>query len=170
MLKLFKTILKTGESTLKYPFEPAPVSKNFRGKPIHDPEQCIACAACAIACPANALSMDTDTEKGTRIWSLNLGRCIYCARCEEVCPTKALVLSNEFELAVADKNDLVQTATFKLARCSSCDKPFAPQKEVEYAIDLLKQAGVSEEALKAHHSLMYLCTDCKRRQSLLMPR
>ncbi|MDR1311509.1 MAG: 4Fe-4S dicluster domain-containing protein [Burkholderiaceae bacterium] len=169
MLKLFKTILKTGEATLKYPFEPAPVSDNFRGKPVHHPGQCIACAACAIACPSNALSIDTDTENATRTWTLNVGRCIFCARCEEVCPTKAIALSKEFELAVANKGDLVQTATFNLARCTSCDKPFAPLKEVEYAIDLLRQSGISPAAVEARRTLMHTCTDCKRRQSLPMP-
>ena len=54
MLKLFKTILKAGEATLKYPFAPAPVCEHFRGKPDYKAEQCIACAACTTACPANA--------------------------------------------------------------------------------------------------------------------
>ncbi len=170
MLKLFKTILKTGEATLKYPFEPAPVSHNFRGKPVHHAGQCIACAACTTACPSNALSMETDAEKGTRTWSLHLGRCIFCARCEEVCPTKAIALSKEFELAVANKNDFIQTATFRLATCTACDKPFAPLKEVEYAIELLKQSGMSPVAVEARRALMYTCIDCKRKQNAPVPR
>jgi len=166
MFKLFKTILKTGEATLKYPFAPMPISPGFRGKPEHTPEQCIACAACAIACPANALTMSNDTEAGTRTWQLFLGRCIFCGRCEEVCPTKAIVLSEEFELAVGNKSDLYHKATFKLANCTCCEKPFAPQKEIEYTVDLLKQTGMSAAAVEAKRNLLQTCPDCKRKQSL----
>jgi hydrogenase-4 component H len=166
MFKLFKTILKTGEATLKYPFAPAPVSEHFRGKPEHQPEQCIACAACTMACPANALTMSTDTETGSRTWQLFLGRCIFCGRCEEVCPTKAIVLSQEFELAVGNKNDLYQTAKFKLANCTSCEKPFAPQKEIEYTVDLLKQSGMNAEAVEARRAQLQTCPECKRKQSV----
>jgi hydrogenase-4 component H len=166
MFKLFKTILKAGEATIKYPFAPAPVCDNFRGKPEHKPEQCIACAACTIACPANALTMTTDTKTGTRTWQLFLGRCIFCGRCEEVCPTKAIVLSPEFELAVANKEDLYQRATFKLANCKACGTPFAPKKEVEYAIDLLKQTGMDASAVEARRDVMHTCAECKRKQSV----
>ena len=166
MLKLFKTILKAGEATIKYPFAPAPVCEHFRGKPEHVAEQCIACAACTIACPANALTMETDVEAGTRTWVLFLGRCIFCGRCEEVCPTKAIILSPEFELAVANKNDLYQRAIFKLTNCEVCDTPFAPQKEIEYTIDLLKHAGMSEEAVEERRAQLQTCPECKRIQSM----
>lgn len=166
MLKLFKTILKAGEATLKYPFAPAPVCEHFRGKPEYKAEQCIACAACTTACPANALSMATDAEAGTRTWSLFLGRCIFCGRCEEVCPTKAIVLSPEFELAVANKADLYQYGTFKLAHCHVCGEAFAPQKEIDYAIELLKLAGLDAAAAEERRPLMQTCAACKRKQSV----
>lgn len=79
MLKLFKTILKVGDTTVKYPFKPLEVSHGFRGKPQYDADQCIACGACTMACPANALTMETDLAKGTRQWQLFLGRCIFVA-------------------------------------------------------------------------------------------
>ena len=60
MLKLIKEVLRVGDATLPYPFAPMEMMPGFRGKPVHDPQLCIACAACAIACPPNALSMATD--------------------------------------------------------------------------------------------------------------
>ncbi|MBE9816385.1 4Fe-4S dicluster domain-containing protein, partial [Escherichia coli] len=54
-----------------------------RGKPDLMPSQCIACGACACACPANALTIQTDDQQNSRTWQLYLGRCIYCGRCEE---------------------------------------------------------------------------------------
>ncbi|STI80782.1 hydrogenase-4 component H [Escherichia coli] len=70
------------------------------------PSQCIACGACACACPANALTIQTDDQQNSRTWQLYLGRCIYCGRCEEVCPTRAIQLTNNFELTVTNKADL----------------------------------------------------------------
>lgn len=166
MLKLFKTILKAGEATVKYPFAPLPVCDNFRGKPAYNPEQCIACAACTTACPANALTMSTDTGTGTRTWSFFVGRCIFCGRCEEVCPTKAIVLSKEFEMAVANAADMYEHATFKLAKCSVCEDYFAPQKEIEYTIGLLKQTGMSADAVESRSDQLHTCVDCKRKQSV----
>ena len=46
MIKLFKTILKAGTPTAKYPFAPYEVNRDFRGKPKYQADQCIACAAC----------------------------------------------------------------------------------------------------------------------------
>lgn len=169
MLKLFKTILKAGEATTKYPFAPFPVSPGFRGKPQLNAEQCISCAACTNACPANALKMSTDVEAGTRTWSIFLGRCIFCGRCEEVCPTKAIALTPEFELAVGRREDLFQSATVKLAPCAACGKPFAPKKEIEYAMALLVQAGMPEAEAEAQRQHFETCPECKRKQALTTP-
>jgi formate hydrogenlyase subunit 6/NADH:ubiquinone oxidoreductase subunit I len=160
MFKLFKIIADAGEATAKYPFAPFPVSPGFRGKPELNAAQCIACAACTSACPANALTMSNDVDAGSRTWQLNLGRCIFCGRCEEVCPTHAIALTPEFELAVANKSDLLQQATFRLQACVQCGKAFAPAKEIGYVMDLLRQSGVPvDEARRAEFAS---CPDCKR--------
>ena len=74
MLKLLKTIMRAGTATVKYPFAPLEVSPGFRGKPDLMPSQCIACGACACACPANALTIQTTTSKirapGSSIWGV----------------------------------------------------------------------------------------------------
>jgi formate hydrogenlyase subunit 6/NADH:ubiquinone oxidoreductase subunit I len=166
MFKLLKIIRKAGEATEKYPFAPLPISPGFRGKPEYSAEQCIACAACVTACPPNALSMRTNTAEGTRTWQLNLGRCIFCGRCEEVCPTRAITLSPDFELAVGNKQDLLQQASFSLMNCAVCKTPFAPTKEVEYTMALMVQDGLPKaeaETMRAHFET---CPDCKRKQAL----
>ena len=162
MLKLLKEVLKVGEATLPYPFEPIEVMPGFRGKPHHDPERCIACGACAIACPPNALSMSTDLDQGFQTWRLFMGRCIYCGRCEEVCPTGAITLSPDFELAVMNKQDLFEQADYCLAACRHCGRYFAPVKEVEYAEALLRQSGLPAAALANASALLHFCPECKR--------
>ncbi|MEQ4849129.1 hydrogenase 4 subunit H [Escherichia coli] len=167
MLKLLKTIMRTGTATVKYPFAPLEVSPGFRGKPDLMPSQCIACGACACACPANALTIQTDDQQNSRTWQLYLRRCIYCGRCEEVCPTRAIQLTNNFEPTVTNKADLYTRATFHLQRCSRCERPFAQQKTVALAAELLAEqqnAPQNREMLRAQASV---CPECKQRATLL---
>jgi hydrogenase-4 component H len=166
MLKLLKEVLKSGEATLAYPFEPIEQMPGFRGKPHHDPEQCIACAACAIACPPNALSLSSDLDQGWITWELFMGRCIYCGRCEEVCPTGAITLSPDFELAVMNKQDLYERAAYRLAACPCCGAYFAPRKELEHVRELLEKSGMGEEQLAREVSMLQLCPECKRRNDV----
>lgn len=164
MLKMLKHILQQGEGTVKYPFAPLKQAKDVRGKPEHTHERCIACAACASVCPPNAIQMDADTEKGTIVWSINYGRCIFCGRCEERCPTSAIKLTPEFELAVMAKDDLTDTCTFQLQKCSECGRYFAPRKEVEYTAMLLERIGNDGAA----YENVSVCLDCKRKHTLDM--
>lgn len=178
MLKLLKEVLRQGDATVKYPFAPYEVEKDFRGRPEHVAENCIACAACTTACPANALSMETDIDAGTRTWSISYGRCIFCARCEEVCPTQAIRLTSDFELAVANKADLTVKAVFKLANCVCCGEPFAPAKEIAYVTALIEanamasepegaraRVGISSEA-ERRRRMLSTCPSCKRANDL----
>jgi hydrogenase-4 component H len=179
MFKLLREVFRTGEATVKYPFAPLEVEKDFRGKPEHIAEKCIACAACTAACPANALSMETDVAAGTRTWSISYGRCIFCARCEEVCPTQAITLSQDFELAVANKDDLTVKAVFKLANCVCCNEPFAPAKEIAYVIalveanDVAMQSGqsaaraLSPADVERRRQMLSTCPSCKRENDLV---
>lgn len=162
MLKTIKEVLRTGNATTGYPFESLHQHEHYRGKPVHDVADCIACAACAIACPPNAIQMKIDVGKGLTTWSINFGRCIFCGRCEEVCPTKAIKLSKEFELAVFDKNDLEETASYPLQKCVECGAYFASQKEVDYAARILAQ-DADEDEIRQALALVRTCPDCKRK-------
>ncbi len=162
MFKTIKQILKTGDATVTYPAAPLHLAPDYRGKPEHDPVACIACAACAVACPPNAIQMVVDMEAGTETWSINFGRCIFCGRCEEVCPTDAIKLGNEFELAVMDKRDLEETATYRLQACERCGSYYATAKEVDYVTRVLEQ-GTPEGQASGVSGMVRMCPACRQR-------
>ncbi|UIL50754.1 MULTISPECIES: formate hydrogenlyase complex iron-sulfur subunit [Pantoea] len=164
MLKLIKKVLKTGTVTVAYPFKPLDLAANFRGKPQYNAQQCVGCGACANACPSNALTMTTADDGASLRWQLFLGRCIFCARCEEVCPTAAIRLSSEFELAVWRKEDLFESADFPICRCRGCGKPYAVQKEIDFALSLLQEsAALSDQQLADRRQQYETCPECKQR-------
>ncbi len=66
-------------------------------------ERCTACGMCAVACPAEAITMTAEErkpgeehlyreEKYASVYEINMLRCIFCGYCEDACPTNAIVL------------------------------------------------------------------------------
>ena len=67
-------------------------------------ERCTACGLCAVACPAEAITMEAAErqpgeehlyreEKYAAKYEINMLRCIFCGFCEEACPKDAIYLS-----------------------------------------------------------------------------
>jgi formate hydrogenlyase subunit 6/NADH:ubiquinone oxidoreductase subunit I len=100
--------LMARRATILYPFkerEKVPIPEGLRGKIAFDRSQCVGCSLCARDCPSEAVEM-IDDEKGKRP-IFHLDRCTFCAQCEEICAKGAIKLTQEFELASFDRNDLV---------------------------------------------------------------
>ena len=68
-------------------------------------EKCTACGLCAVACPAEAITMDASErqtgeehlyreEKYASRYTINMLRCIFCGLCEEACPKEAIFLTD----------------------------------------------------------------------------
>ena len=97
--------------TIRYPEEKRYLGPVFRGHHIlkrdeEGAERCTACGLCAVACPAEAISMVADErkkgeehlyreEKYASAYEVNMLRCIFCGLCEEACPKQAIYLQHD---------------------------------------------------------------------------
>jgi NADH-quinone oxidoreductase subunit I len=110
--------------TQQYPFEVFPTAPRYHGRHVLNRhpdglEKCVGCELCAWACPADAIYVEggdnTDEERyspGERygaVYQINYLRCIFCGLCVEACPTRSLTMSNEYELALDNREDLIYT-------------------------------------------------------------
>lgn len=81
-------------------------------------ERCTACGLCAVACPAEAISMVAAErqpgeehlyreEKYAAQYEINMLRCIFCGLCEEACPKEAIYLRHDKLVPVFDSRSQV---------------------------------------------------------------
>jgi NADH-quinone oxidoreductase subunit I len=99
------------KATIQYPEQKRELSVTFRGLHVlkrdeEGRERCTACGLCALACPAEAISMEAAErkkgeehlyreEKYAAVYEINMLRCIFCGLCEEACPKAAIFLQND---------------------------------------------------------------------------
>ncbi|OQY96120.1 MAG: NADH-quinone oxidoreductase subunit I [Sphingobacteriales bacterium UTBCD1] len=100
------------KATINFPEQKRSFSSVFRGLHVlnrdeEGRERCTACGLCAVACPAEAITMEAAErlpgeeqlyreEKYAAKYEINMLRCIFCGLCEEACPKDAIYLSQTF--------------------------------------------------------------------------
>ena len=111
------------QPTIRYPEQKREFSPVFRGLHVLNRdeagrERCTACGLCAVACPAEAITMEAAErqdgeenlyreEKYAAKYEINMLRCIFCGLCEEACPKDAIYLSETFAPANFNRKGFV---------------------------------------------------------------
>jgi len=110
-------------NTTRYPEVQRQFAPVYRGMHVlkrdeNGRENCTACGLCAVACPAEAITMTAAErkkgeehlyreEKYAAVYEINMLRCIFCGLCEEACPKEAIFLTDRIVPTEFQRNEFV---------------------------------------------------------------
>ncbi|MEI8115232.1 MAG: NADH-quinone oxidoreductase subunit I [Bacteroidia bacterium] len=109
--------------SINYPEQTREFSKVYRGQHVlkrddEGRERCTACGLCAVACPAEAITMiaaerkpgDENLyreEKYAEVYEINMLRCIFCGDCEDACPKEAIFLTDRIVASQYERSSFI---------------------------------------------------------------
>lgn len=111
------------KATVKYPEQTREFAPVYRGQHVlkrdeAGAERCTACGLCAVACPAEAITMKAAErkkgeenlyreEKYASVYEINMLRCIFCGLCEEACPKEAIFLTDRIVPSTFQRDEFI---------------------------------------------------------------
>ena len=128
------------KTTIRYPEVKREFSEIYRGRHVlkrddEGRERCTACGLCAVACPAEAITMVAEErkpgeehlyreERYAKIYEIDMLRCIFCGMCEEACPKEAIFLTKKLVTSEYQRDLLIYGKDILL-------EPSDPDKRVD---------------------------------------
>src|SRR6187401_3352176 len=102
--------------TVHYPTVERPYPDRFRGvlaltydKQTGE-ENCIGCRLCEYICPPQVIKVEmlkAEKRNFAKTFTLELYACEFCELCVQVCPTDAIIMMKSFDVATADRRELL---------------------------------------------------------------
>jgi NADH-quinone oxidoreductase subunit I len=102
--------------TVRYPTVQREYPDRFRGllaltyDPATGEENCIGCRLCEYICPPQVIKVEmlkAEKRNFAKTFILELYACEFCELCVQVCPTDAIIMMKSFDLATADRRELL---------------------------------------------------------------
>jgi len=102
--------------TVHYPDKTRVYPDRYRGllalvyEPDTGEEACIGCRLCEYVCPPAVIKVEmlkSEKRNYAKSFSLELYACEFCELCVQVCPTDAIVMMKSFDLATADRREML---------------------------------------------------------------
>src|SRR6187397_3585651 len=102
--------------TVHYPDVTRKYPDRYRGllALVYDPktgeENCIGCRLCEYVCPPAVIKVEmlkAEKRNYAKTFTLELYACEFCELCVQVCPTDAIVMMKSFDMATADRREML---------------------------------------------------------------
>ena len=127
--------------TVQYPEVAPTLQPRFRGIHFYEIEKCIACDACAKACPVDCIYIEKtaarkiDKASGVAMggamarYAIDYSKCMFCGLCVKPCPTDCIHMGNVHDLSAFNRQSMTVEFTELAKRGLQTPQPLWMHKD-----------------------------------------